>query len=160
LQRASAASYAKRLDLEVEIASGRDVDSLSARIDVLGDGEGLLLGNQALVRAHEQEGFWVHWPDGQQFRALEAEGATTDALAYPPPDASPAPGPEEVFAAALEAGSDAWLPASSGTEQPFRSRAGQRLLYVYNPALDQHGYLDLDSDVLLSPEQEAQLQSL
>ena len=43
-----------------------------------------------------------------------------------------------------------WLPASGGTEVPFRTRTGRRLLYVYQPRSGAHAYLDCDSDIILA----------
>jgi len=47
-----------------------------------------------------------------------------------------------------------WFPASGGSETPFMSRTGKRLLYVYQPTTGRHAYLDLDSDLIL-PDDEA-----
>jgi hypothetical protein len=47
---------------------------------------------------------------------------------------------------------DTWLPACGGTEQPFTCK-GRRLLYCWNPARDEHAYLDLDTDLFLSNEE-------
>lgn len=49
-----------------------------------------------------------------------------------------------------------WYPASGGTEQPFTTRTGRRLLYVYQPSTGNHAYLDLSSDLILSDD-EAQI---
>lgn len=49
--------------------------------------------------------------------------------------------------------SDAWGPACGGTETPFTTRTGKRLLYVYNYALGRHAYLDLGSDLILTDEE-------
>jgi len=57
------------------------------------------------------------------------------------------------FFAACESGVDQWLPACGGTEEPFQSRSGRRLLYCYNPAKDQHAYLDCDEDRVLTNEE-------
>jgi hypothetical protein len=46
-----------------------------------------------------------------------------------------------------------WQIASGGTETPFTTRCGRRLLYVWMPATGQHAYLDLDSDLILSDEE-------
>lgn len=46
-----------------------------------------------------------------------------------------------------------WIPANGGTETPFTSRSGVRLLYVYQPSTGNHAYLDLDRDVILSQEE-------
>ena len=48
---------------------------------------------------------------------------------------------------------DNWLPACGGTEEPFVSRSGKRLQYVWQPSTGQHAYLDLDSDIILSDEE-------
>ena len=48
---------------------------------------------------------------------------------------------------------DSWVPASGGTELPFKSRSGKRLQYVWQPSTGQHAYLDLDSDIILSDEE-------
>jgi hypothetical protein len=45
-----------------------------------------------------------------------------------------------------------WFPASGGTEQPFKTRTGRRLQYVYQPSTGNHAYLDLDTDLILSHE--------
>lgn len=51
---------------------------------------------------------------------------------------------------------DNWLPACNGTETPFIARSGKRMMYCWNPATDQHAYLDLNCDMILSNE-EAQI---
>ena len=54
---------------------------------------------------------------------------------------------------AYESRLDAWLPANGGTETPFNSRSGLRLLYCYNPATGKHAYLDTRSDTILTNEE-------
>lgn len=54
------------------------------------------------------------------------------------------------FANACSARRDLWLPASGGTETPFLSRSGAKLLYCFNPRLGKHAYLRVDGDVILS----------
>lgn len=49
-----------------------------------------------------------------------------------------------------------WYPANGGTEIPFFTRAGRRLLYVWQPSTGTHAYLDCHTDLILSDE-EAQL---
>jgi hypothetical protein len=49
-----------------------------------------------------------------------------------------------------------WIPACGGTEVPFFTRSGRRLLYVWQPSTGKHAYLDCNSDLILSDE-EAQL---
>lgn len=41
---------------------------------------------------------------------------------------------------------DRWVPAACGHEEPF-IHEGIRWLYVWNPATEQHAYLNLDTDV-------------
>jgi hypothetical protein len=48
---------------------------------------------------------------------------------------------------------DNWFPACGGTEQPFTSRSGRRLLYCWQPSTGNHAYLDLGSDLILSDEE-------
>ena len=48
---------------------------------------------------------------------------------------------------------DGWFPASGGTETPFTSRSGKRLLYCWNPAKGYHAYLDCGTDLILTPEE-------
>jgi len=46
-----------------------------------------------------------------------------------------------------------WFPANGGTEVPFYSRGGKRLLYCWQPTTGRHAYLDLDSDLFLTDEE-------
>lgn len=46
-----------------------------------------------------------------------------------------------------------WIPACGGTETPFTSRSGKRLLYVYQPSTGNHAYLDLGTDIILTDEE-------
>ena len=46
-----------------------------------------------------------------------------------------------------------WYPASGGTETPFYSRCGRRLLYCWQPTTGNHAYLDCDTDLILSNEE-------
>ena len=46
-----------------------------------------------------------------------------------------------------------WVPASGGTETPFISRSGARLLYVWQPSTGKKAYLNLDSDIVLTDAQ-------
>jgi hypothetical protein len=48
--------------------------------------------------------------------------------------------------------SDAWIPACGGTEKPFVSRSGKKLLYCYQASSGNHAYLDVDNDIILSDE--------
>lgn len=42
-----------------------------------------------------------------------------------------------------------WLPACAGSEVPFFTRSGRRLLYVYQPSTGKHAYLDCQTDLIL-----------
>ena len=44
---------------------------------------------------------------------------------------------------------DTWIPACNGTEQPFTTRNGMRVLYCWNPGRRQHRYLTLDTEAAL-----------
>ena len=46
-----------------------------------------------------------------------------------------------------------WVPACGGTETPFYTRSGKRLLYVYQPTTGDHAYLDCESDLILTDEE-------
>jgi hypothetical protein len=46
-----------------------------------------------------------------------------------------------------------WVPASNGTEVPFMTRGGVRLLYCYQPRSGNHAYLDCGSDYILTNEE-------
>lgn len=53
--------------------------------------------------------------------------------------------PEYAEAVAVKA--DKWVSACGGNEIEF-THYGTRWLYVYNPARDEHGYLNLDTDIV------------
>jgi hypothetical protein len=59
------------------------------------------------------------------------------------------------FLSAVAENRDAWVPACGGAETPFRARSGATLLYCFNPALRQHAYLLVGSDLILSNEEAA-----
>lgn len=46
-----------------------------------------------------------------------------------------------------------WLPACGGTEAPFTSRSGKRLLYCWQPSTGKHAYLDCGTDIILTQEE-------
>ena len=46
-----------------------------------------------------------------------------------------------------------WVPACDGTEVPFTTRTGRRLLYCWDTRSGQHAYLDCQSDLILSDEE-------
>ncbi len=46
-----------------------------------------------------------------------------------------------------------WFPACGGTETPFTTRNGFRLLYCWQPTTGKHAYINCDTDMLLSDEE-------
>ena len=46
-----------------------------------------------------------------------------------------------------------WFPACNGTETPYLTRTGRRLLYVYQPSTGKHAYLDTQTDLILSDDE-------
>lgn len=55
----------------------------------------------------------------------------------------------EYYAARIRQ-ADRWVPACGGTEEPFNTRSGRRLLYCWNPCRSAHAYLDVGTDIILS----------
>lgn len=53
-----------------------------------------------------------------------------------------------------------WYPASGGTETPFITRTGARLLYCWQPSTGRHAYLNCDTDLILDDEEAALLMGL
>lgn len=53
-----------------------------------------------------------------------------------------------------------WVPACGGTEVPFTTRTGARLLYCYQPSTGRHAYLDCGTDLILTDAEAAALLSL
>lgn len=47
----------------------------------------------------------------------------------------------------------AWVPACNGTEVPFLTRTGAKLLYCWQPATGRHAYLDCGTDIILTDEE-------
>jgi hypothetical protein len=48
---------------------------------------------------------------------------------------------------------DQWIPASGGSETPFTSRSGIRMLYCWNPKMKTHAYMNLNTDTIMSDEE-------
>lgn len=46
-----------------------------------------------------------------------------------------------------------WVPANGGTETPFTTRSGRRLLYVWDTRSGRHAYLDCQTDLVLTDEE-------
>ena len=55
--------------------------------------------------------------------------------------------PEADFQTAQFNGEDRWVNGCGGSERPFLYN-GTRWLYVYNPKRHEHGYLNLDTDIV------------
>jgi hypothetical protein len=53
----------------------------------------------------------------------------------------------------LKASQGPWLPAGGGSETPFYTRSGHRLLYCWQQSTGKHAYLDLGTDIILSDEE-------
>lgn len=51
---------------------------------------------------------------------------------------------------------DNWLPANGGTETPFTTRTGARLLYCWQPSTGKHAYLDCGTDIILTDDEARQ----
>lgn len=49
-----------------------------------------------------------------------------------------------------------WMVANGGTERPFISRSGKRLLYMWQPATGKHAYYDMGADIFLSDDEARQ----
>ena len=58
--------------------------------------------------------------------------------------------PVAEYNSAVAARKDLWVPACGGKERPFEVH-GTRYLYVYNPALGHHAFLNLDTDRIMPP---------
>lgn len=43
-----------------------------------------------------------------------------------------------------------WVPACGGTEMPFTTRTGMKVLYCYQPSTGRHAYLNCSTDIILS----------
>lgn len=46
-----------------------------------------------------------------------------------------------------------WVPGCGGTEVPFVTRSGRRLLYCWHTGSGEHAYIDLDTDLPLTTEE-------
>lgn len=62
---------------------------------------------------------------------------------------------ETLDAAEAKRNQGPWVPACGGTETPFTTRTGRRLLYCYQAATGKHAYLDLGTDLILSDDEAA-----
>ena len=48
---------------------------------------------------------------------------------------------------------DVWVPACGGTEQPFTTRTGRRIQYLWNKTTGEHAYIDCMTDIILTTEE-------
>ena len=46
-----------------------------------------------------------------------------------------------------------WVPANGGTETPFDTRTGRKLLYVWDCRNGGHAYLDCQTDLILTDDE-------
>ena len=46
-----------------------------------------------------------------------------------------------------------WVPACGGTEVPFMTRSGVRLLYCWQQSTGRHAYLNCETDLIISDEE-------
>lgn len=44
-----------------------------------------------------------------------------------------------------------WVPACGGTEEPYRTRSGILVMYVWHTGTGEHAYLDVLSDIIMTP---------
>jgi hypothetical protein len=62
-------------------------------------------------------------------------------------------GTEQIEAIQYARNNSDWLPANGGTETPFTSRSGIRMLYCWQPSTGHHAFLNCNTDVLMSGEE-------
>ncbi len=60
---------------------------------------------------------------------------------------------QRAYRRAMSSHVDTWVPANGGSEEPFFTRYGQKLLYCYNPKLGKHAYVDAKTDLVLSDDE-------
>lgn len=46
-----------------------------------------------------------------------------------------------------------WVPANGGTEKPFKTRNGMRVLYCWHTGTGDHAYLNCDTDIIMTQEE-------
>jgi len=61
--------------------------------------------------------------------------------------------PEMIEAKAKKAAQGDWYPANGGTEVPFFTRAGYKLLYCWQPSTGKHAYLNCETDLLIPDDE-------
>jgi hypothetical protein len=48
---------------------------------------------------------------------------------------------------------DNWIPACGGTENPFTTRAGMLVQYLWNTSTGEHAYINCRTDIILTTEE-------
>jgi hypothetical protein len=94
--------------------------------------------------------YYLSLPGDAEFEAFETLEEAAGAAGVPLAGESSAPA---VYSFACYQSADTWVPASGGTETPFVSRSGRRLLYVWNPKQARHAYLDTSTDRILDDDE-------
>lgn len=46
-----------------------------------------------------------------------------------------------------------WVPACGGSEEPYRTRSGVVVLYCWNTGTGEHAWLNVDSDIIMTPDE-------
>ena len=60
---------------------------------------------------------------------------------------------EQIEAIQYARTNDDWFPACDGTETPFLSRSGIRMLYCWQPSTGRLAYLNCETDMLMTDEE-------
>ena len=60
---------------------------------------------------------------------------------------------EQIEAAIAKREQGNWYPACGGTETPFTTRSGYRLLYCYQPSTGKHAYINMGTDMVMTDEE-------
>lgn len=56
-----------------------------------------------------------------------------------------------VYESALRNGD--WIPANGGTETPYTTRTGFRVLYCWQPKTGKHAYLNVNTDLIMTDDE-------
>jgi hypothetical protein len=94
--------------------------------------------------------YFLSLPGDAEFEAFETLEEAAGAAGVPLAGESVAPASYSFACYQL---ADTWVPANGGTETPFVSRSGRRLLYVWNPKQARHAYLDTTTDRILEDDE-------
>ena len=94
--------------------------------------------------------YYLSLPGDAEFEAFDSLEEAAEAAGVPSVSESVAPA---AYSFACYQSADVWVPANGGTETPFVSRSGRRLLYVWNPKQARHAYLDTGTDRILDDDE-------